>query len=85
VSVVPGAARTEPVGLHGDALRVRLAARPIDGKANEVLLSWLASELGCPRRDVTLLRGPTSRRKHVALAMPMEQVIEWLARRVARE
>jgi len=84
VSVVPGAARTEPVGLHGDALRVRLAAAPVDGKANDALLAWLAEELGCARRDVVLLRGPASRRKQVAIDLPLVQVLAWLARRVPR-
>ena len=84
VSVVPGASRTEPVGLHGDALRVRLAAPPADGKANEALVAWLAAELRCPRRNVVLLRGHAARRKQVGLALPLAQVVQWLARRVPR-
>ena len=84
VSVVPGASRTEPVGLHDDALRVRLAAPPVDGKANHALLDWLAKELGCPRRHVVLLRGATSRRKQVAIDVPLAQVLAWLAGRVPR-
>jgi uncharacterized protein (TIGR00251 family) len=84
VSVVPGAARTEPMGLHGDTLRVRLAAPPVDGKANEALMAWLAQELGCPRRHVVLLRGHAARRKQVALDVPLAQVEQWLARRVQR-
>jgi len=82
VSVVPGAARTEPVGLHDGALRLRLAAPPVEGKANDALLAWLAAELRCPRRAVTLLRGATARRKQVAIAVPMAEVAAWLARRV---
>jgi len=84
VSVVPGAARTEPVGLHDGALRLRLAAPPVDGKANEALVAWLAAELRCPRRDVTLLRGHSARRKQVALDVPLAQVVAWLAARVPR-
>lgn len=78
LSVVPGAKRTECVGLHGGALRVRLAAPPVDGKANEALLRWLSESLGQPRRSITLLRGLSSRRKQVLLAMPLAAVCSWL-------
>ena len=82
VSVVPAAARTEPVGLHDGALRVRLAAPPVEGRANDALLGWLAAELHCPRRAVTLLRGASARRKQVAIDVPLADVLAWLARRV---
>ena len=79
LSVVPGAKRCEKVGLHGGALRVRLAAPPVDGKANEALLRWLAAELGLPLRALSLTRGAASRRKQVVLAVPLEAVLAWLA------
>jgi uncharacterized protein (TIGR00251 family) len=82
LSVVPGAKRTEPVGLHDGALRLRLAAPPVDGKANEALLAWLADDLQCARRDVRLLRGAAGRRKQVALEIPMARVVDWLTRRL---
>ncbi len=78
VSVVPGASRTELVGLHGDALRVRLAAPPVDGKANEALLGWLADSLGLPRRQVALLRGASSRRKQALVETDAGRVHAWL-------
>ena len=84
LSVVPGAKRTEPVGLHDGALRLRLAAPPLEGRANDALVAWLASELHCRRRDVRLLRGASSRRKQIVLAVPMERVLAWLAARVPR-
>ncbi len=84
LSVVPGAKRTEVVGLHDGALRVRLAAPPVDGKANEALLAWLADELGCARREIQLLRGASSRRKQVAMTVPLERIEAWLACRVPR-
>ena len=80
VSVSPNAKRTSADGLHDGALRVRLAAPPVDGKANAQLLGWLADELGCAKRAVTLLRGDTSRRKQVLLALPEQQVATWLAK-----
>jgi uncharacterized protein len=48
-------------------LRVRVAAAPVDGAANEALLRLLADELGVPRRDVRLVAGATSRGKLVAV------------------
>jgi uncharacterized protein (TIGR00251 family) len=79
LSVVPNARRTEVDGLHDGALRVRLAAPPIDGRANEALVAWLAKSLGVPRRDVEVLRGETSRRKQVAIAVPHGRAAQWLA------
>lgn len=80
LAVMPRAKRTQADGLHDGALRVRLAAPPVDGKANDRLLAWLASELGCPRHDLSLLRGHTARRKWVQIARPPAQVAAWLAR-----
>lgn len=68
--VQPGARRTEVAGLHGDALKVRLAAPPVDGKANAELLRYLADAFGVPLRNVTLVRGETSRQKIVRVAAP---------------
>ena len=68
--VQPGASRTEVAGTHGDALKVRLAAPPVDGKANAELLRFLAEAFGVPRRNVTLVRGETSRAKVVRIAHP---------------
>lgn len=79
VSVVPNAKRTAADGWHDGALRVRLAAPPVDGKANAQLVAWLAGALDCPRRAVSLLRGDTARRKQLAIALPAEQVAAWLA------
>ena len=79
LSVVPNARRTEVDGLHDGALRVRLAAPPIDGRANEALVAWLAKSLGVPGRDVEVLRGESSRRKQVAIAVSPEAAARWLA------
>lgn len=79
VAAAPGSRRTGADGLHDGCLRIRLTAPAVDGKANDALLSWLASELCVPRRGVQLLRGTTSRRKQVAIAAPVAQVARWLA------
>ena len=78
LSVVPGAKRTELSGVHDGALRVRLAAPPVDGKANDELLRWLAAELAQPRRAVALLRGTSSRRKQVLVKVALAYVLTWL-------
>ena len=78
LSIVPNARRTEVDGLHDGALRVRLAAPPIDGRANEALVAWLAKSLGVARRDVELLRGESSRRKQVAVAVSFDAAARWL-------
>ncbi len=83
LAVAPQAKRTGADGLHDGALRVRLAAPPVDGKANAQLLAWLATELGCTHRDLSLLRGDTARRKWVEIALPPAQVAAWLDRLLA--
>ena len=66
--IQPGARRSEVAGAHGDALKLRLAAPPVDGRANEALLDFLARALGVSRRSVRLVSGETSRRKRVEVA-----------------
>lgn len=61
--IQPGAKKTEFAGLHGDALKIRLAAPPVDGKANEALVRFLADVLDLPKSAVMLKSGQTSRRK----------------------
>ena len=83
VAVVPNARRTGANGLHDGCLRVRLAAPPVEGKANERLLDWLADELQLPKRAVRLLRGDTARRKTIELDAPLASVQAWLAAALA--
>lgn len=63
--IQPGAKRTELVGLHGDALKIRLAAPPVDGKANAALLAFLAEVFKVGKREVELVSGDTRRSKRV--------------------
>ena len=75
VSVVPNAKRSGADGTHDGALRVRLAAPPVDGKANDTLIAWLAGELDLPRRALTLVRGQTARRKWLEIDAETAPVI----------
>lgn len=70
--VQPGAKKTEIAGLHGDALKIRLAAPPVDGKANTALIAFVADRLDVSKSSIHLVSGQTSRRKilEVAAAPP---------------
>ena len=65
--IQPGAKKTEVIGLHGDALKIRLAAPPVDGKANAALIEFVADRLGLSKSAVCLKSGQTSRRKVLEL------------------
>ena len=65
--IQPGAKKTEVAGLYGDALKIRLAAPPVDGKANAALIEFVAARLGLARSAVSLKSGQTSRRKVLAV------------------
>ena len=66
--IQPGAKKTEVAGEHGDALKIRLAAPPVDGKANAALIAFVADRLGVAKSTVTLKSGQTSRRKVLEVA-----------------
>jgi uncharacterized protein (TIGR00251 family) len=63
--VQPGASRSEFAGEHGGRLKVRLAAPPVDGRANDALVEFLAAYFEVPRRNVRITAGLKSRRKRV--------------------
>ncbi len=65
--VQPRAGRTAVAGVRDGALKVRVAAPPVDGEANNALVRFLAKKVGIPRRDVTIVRGQGGRRKTVRL------------------
>jgi len=68
VHVVPRAKRTEVVGRHGDALKIKLKAPPVDGAANAELVRFVAEQLDIPRSAVTITAGHTARRKTLEIA-----------------
>jgi uncharacterized protein (TIGR00251 family) len=71
--VQPGAKRTEVQGSHDDALKVRLAAPPVDGKANQTLRRFFADAFGVALGAVTLERGQNTRHKVVRIAAPTKR------------
>ena len=67
VRVQPRASKTELAGIHGDALKIRLSAPPVDGAANDALVDFLAETFAVPRRNVRILSGESSRSKIVEI------------------
>lgn len=78
VRVQPRASANEIVGLHGDALKVRLTAPPVDGAANRALMELLAGTFGIPVRAVTIVAGASSRTKVVELEGVTEERVSRL-------
>ena len=68
VHAQPGAKRTGVAGLHGGALKVRVAAPALEDRANQALIEFLANAFAVPRRAVTLVSGEKSREKRFAIA-----------------
>lgn len=67
VRVQPRASRDEVSGVHGDALKIRLAAPPVDGAANDALVNFLSTLFVVPRRAVRILAGESSRSKLIEI------------------
>ena len=61
----PGAKVSRVVGLHDERLKLQLHAPPLENRANEALVAWLATRLGLPRKQIEILSGQTSRQKRV--------------------
>lgn len=68
----PKASRSEFAGQHGERLKVRIAAPPVDGKANKALVKFLAKQFGVPGTRVELVSGESSRQKTVAIIEPTQ-------------
>jgi uncharacterized protein (TIGR00251 family) len=68
VHIQPSARRNEIVGLQGEALKIKVAAPPVDNKANAALIDFLSETLGLPKSAIAIRHGATSRRKLVQLA-----------------
>ncbi len=65
IHVQPGARKNEIVGLHNDRLKIKIKSPPVDGKANECLVEYLADALSLSRSSVELVKGDASRQKQV--------------------
>ena len=77
IHVIPNASRTQADGLHDGALRVRLHAPPVDGKANAALVDWLADAIGIAKSHVEVIRGQTSKRKQLRISASAATSANW--------
>ena len=68
IRVVPRASKSEVVGEFDGGLKVRIAAPPVDGAANEEVVKFFAREFGRPRADISIIAGQTSRTKRVRVS-----------------
>lgn len=73
--IQPGAKQTGVAGPHGEALKIRLAAPPVDGKANAALLAFVAEKVGVGKTAVELVSGQTSRAKRVRVTGVAPQAV----------
>ncbi|MDR1389386.1 MAG: DUF167 domain-containing protein [Treponema sp.] len=67
IKVSPGASKTEIAGMQGRRLRIRIAAAPQDGKANNALIAFMVKLLGCAKQDVSISSGEKSHLKTLRL------------------
>ena len=81
VKVIPRASRSEIVGEQGGVLRVKIAAPPVDGAANEELMRVLAKEFGIRSGAVRILAGQTGRMKRISIEGISPEILQTLSRR----
>lgn len=74
IHVQPGASRTELVGEHGGRLKIRLAAPPVEGRANACLVEAVADWLQLARREVAMESGAGSRFKRLRVRLPASEI-----------
>ena len=74
VHIQPGASKSEIAGMHGDAIKIRIKARPVEGAANAALIEFIATNLGVTRKAVKIVRGEKSRQKTVLIAVQADEV-----------
>ena len=68
----PRASKDEFCGLHGESLKVRIKAPPVEGKANSYLIKFFAKQFGTSKRDVEIISGELSREKRVRISDPQK-------------
>ena len=76
VKAVPGASKSELAGIKDGKVKVRIAAPPEDGKANEELRSFLAKTLEIPKKDIVVISGEKSRTKTLRLPVSVREKTE---------
>lgn len=80
IRVVPNSSKTTIVGWMSDgSLKIKIAAPPVDGKANQELIAFLAKTLGIPKSEVEIVSGQTAKKKTICLPIEREALVEFLS------
>lgn len=74
IRAIPRASKDAIQGVLGDALKVRIQAPPVEGKANAYLIKFLSDHWGIPRNSITLISGETGRNKRLRISNPSEKL-----------
>ena len=80
IKVQPGAAKNETVGVQGDALKIKINAPPVKGKANRALIDFLAEKLEVRKSEIEILSGHTSKVKKIKVVGEAEKIEKNLQR-----
>ena len=76
VKVIPRSSRNQIIGTEGDTLKVKVTSTPVNGKANKSLVEMFAKHLGIPKKDIKIIAGEHSRRKHLKiLGISKEEIL----------
>ena len=81
VLIVPRASKNQIIGKQGDQVKIRLNAPPVDGRANEALVMFLAASLGVSRRQIEIVAGASSRHKLVRITGVTAKQIEEMTKK----
>ncbi|MBN2568515.1 MAG: YggU family protein [Deltaproteobacteria bacterium] len=73
VRVLPRASRCEIVGIQGDALKIKITAPPVDGKANDECIKFLSDRLGIKKARISIIAGQASKNKKIAISGATER------------
>jgi uncharacterized protein len=77
VRVQPKSAKTAIAGVHGEALKIKLNAPPVEGKANKALIQLVAKLLHCPKSAVEIISGQSSRNKRLLVRIDRDKDVEF--------
>ena len=81
----PKAANDEIVGIHGDRLKIRITAPPVDGKANDHIIKWFSKLFKVPTGNIEILQGELGRQKTLRICSPKVVPIEFLPKELLAE
>ncbi|MFA7613724.1 MAG: DUF167 family protein [Candidatus Caldatribacteriota bacterium] len=73
--IQPGASKSNWDGIHGERIKLRIKAPPVDGAANEALVAFLAKSFGISKSKIQIIRGETSRQKDLLVELPLEETL----------